>query len=114
LIRPFDNSKLSEVPQVRYLSKKDLLSYSVNVYNDGNVLSIVSTSGSHGTHVAGIIGANCDDELLNGVAPGCEFISFKIGDNRLGTMETGTAFCRAVCDAVRMKCDIINISYGEP
>lgn len=35
-------------------SKLDACSFVVNVYNDGNVLSIVTDSSPHGTHVAGI------------------------------------------------------------
>lgn len=37
----------------------------------------------------------------------------EIGDSRLGSMETGTGVVRAVTEAVRMGCDVINMSYGE-
>ncbi|CAM9890086.1 unnamed protein product, partial [Laminaria digitata] len=39
--------------------------------------------------------------------------AFQIGDSRLGSMETGTGVVRAVTEAVRMGCDVINMSYGE-
>lgn len=39
--------------------------------------------------------------------------SLQIGDSRLGSMETGTGVVRAVTEAVRMGCDVINMSYGE-
>ena len=49
------------------------LTYCVQVYEDGDILSVVTDSGSHGTHVAGIVAASFDDAPhLNGVAPGAQ------------------------------------------
>jgi tripeptidyl-peptidase-2 len=89
----------------------DQFNFAVNIFDDGNVLSIVCDAGAHGTHVAGITAAN--EESRSGVAPGAQVISFKIGDTRLGSMETGTSLTRALIEAVKRGCDVINLSYGE-
>ena len=96
----------------------DKMNYAINFYHDATVLSIVCDSSPHGTHVAGITasaasaGATASADR-NGVAPGAELIGFVIGDVRLGTMETGAALARAMAEAVRLKCDIVNLSFGE-
>lgn len=89
----------------------DQMTYCVNIYDDGTVLSIVCDASPHGTHVAGICAA--DEGERSGVAPGAELVSLKIGDSRLSSMETGTAVTRALIQAVRTGCDVINMSYGE-
>ncbi|KAG5518089.1 hypothetical protein PMAC_003275 [Pneumocystis sp. 'macacae'] len=95
-------------------SKQDMLSYSVNIYDNGSVLSLVTLSSSHGTHVSSIIGANHpNDPDLNGVAPGVQIISLKIGDIRLGTTETNQSLLRAAIAMINLKVDIANMSYGE-
>jgi tripeptidyl-peptidase-2 len=44
---------------------------------------------------------------------GTQIISCKIGDSRLGSMETGTGLVRALAAVMEAGADIINMSYGE-
>lgn len=90
------------------------LNYCIAIYQDGAVCNICVDCGEHGTHVAGIIGANRPDAPeLNGLAPGCQIVALKIGDARLGSMESLPALVRALAIVVKHKCDLINMSYGE-
>ncbi|GMH33052.1 hypothetical protein BSKO_00886 [Bryopsis sp. KO-2023] len=92
----------------------DACNFACNIYEEGNVLCIVVDIIMHGTHVAGIVGANHpDNPELNGIAPGCQIISCKIGDTRLGSIETGPGMTRAIVAALEHKVDLCNMSYGE-
>ncbi|WFD01920.1 tripeptidyl-peptidase II [Malassezia obtusa] len=91
----------------------DLLTYTVNILDDGNLLSLVTLSGTHGTHVAGIIAARSAEAATNGVAPGAEIVSLRIGDGRLGGMEQGQALLRAAQAMIDTRCDVANMSFGE-
>ncbi len=95
--------------------EESLMNFGVHVYEDGKILSLVTDSGTHGTHVAGIVAAHFpDDPALNGIAPGARIVSVKIGDNRLDGMETGHALRRAIAVARAHKVDLVNMSFGEP
>lgn len=110
------------------ISEIDLMNVAVKIYDEGRVLSLVTPSGSHGTHVAGIAAAYfADHPELNGVAPGAQLVSIKIGDNRLSAEETGTkhlycpvtiipgsAMVRGLIYVINNKVDLINMSFGEP
>ena len=96
-------------------SGDDLMNYSVSLDPSTHTCTIVTQAGSHGTHVAGIVAAHFPDQPeLNGQAPGAQLVSVKIGDSRLGSMETGVGLMRGLMVALRMRVDLINMSYGEP
>lgn len=73
----------------------------------------------HGMHVAGIIGANCeneDDIKLNkgvrGVAPECQILCMKIFSNDPNKKSANEAdVIAAIEDAVAYKADVINMSF---
>lgn len=91
-------------------SKRDLCNFAINIYDDGNVVSVVVAAGAHGSHVAGIVAAHDPDHPeLNGVAPGAQIVCCKIGDSRLGSMETALGMERAVNAVLRNKCDLVNM-----
>ena len=101
--------------QYATVCEESLLNYVLNIYSEGDLVSIVVPGGSHGTHVAGIISAYFeDDPSLNGIAPGAQIVSIKIGDTRLSTMETNQGLMRALYHVRRNDCDLVNMSYGAP
>ena len=92
-----------------------LLNFGVNIYEDGKLLSIVADAHPHGTHVAGIVaGYYPDQPEWNGVAPGAQIVSVKIGDTYIDGMETGQALVRGTKTVLENKCDLVNMSFGEP
>ena len=104
-----------EERQYGTFSKEDRLNYGINVYDDGNLLSIVADCGAHGTHVAGMVAAHVPGKPeLNGVAPGAQIVAVKIGDPRAGTSSMGTGSERGLVAVQRNRCDLINMSYGGP
>lgn len=100
------------------------VTFTVNIWEEGAedvTVEIVTNAGSHGTHVAAITAAHCpSNTALDGVAPGAQLISLKIGDTRLGSMETGASLVRAaiylgkVAKERGFTVHLANMSYGEP
>lgn len=68
---------------------------------------------SHGTHVAGIIGANTKDGGVTGIAPNAQILNMKIFSNNPkvpGASED--KIVKAIDDAVKLGADVINMSFG--
>lgn len=77
---PLTNYKTER--QYGTFSAQDGCNFVCNIYEEGDVLSIVVDSGSHGTHVAGITAAHQPyNPSLNGIAPG---EPFSLVDNSIG------------------------------
>lgn len=83
------------------LDPESNLNFAVDVFGEGSRVVLCIDAGAHGTHVAGIIGAHFPDRPeLNGVAPGCQIIGFKIGDTRCAAAAAAPAprcCCRREC-----------------
>ncbi|KAL4166421.1 hypothetical protein KRP22_013680 [Phytophthora ramorum] len=100
--------------QYATFSDESQLNYVLNIYDEGKTLSVVNDVGAHGTHVAGIVAAHYPDQPeCNGVAPGAQIVAVKIGDGRLGSMETSSALSRAILAVMDSNVDVVNMSYGE-
>jgi len=69
----------------------------------------------HGTHIAGLIGAqNSSDAALNGVAPGVQIMVLKYYDADSTGSEQISALVAAIRYATMMHADLINYSGGGP
>ncbi|MFT4546264.1 MAG: tripeptidyl-peptidase-2 [Verrucomicrobiales bacterium] len=95
------------------LAEEEASTFAVQVYEEGNLLSIVTVSGSHGSHVASIAAAHFPDTPhRDGVAPGARILSVKIGDTRFGGSSTGVGEMRGVAACAQYGVDIMNASWG--
>ena len=97
------------------LGDEALLNYCVSVEDDGARVQFFFDTHGHGTHVAGIVGAyEGPGGRMNGIAPGVEFVSIKVGDGKFGGSTYGASISKAIDYAVEMGCQVANISFGGP
>ncbi|MFD3155927.1 S8 family serine peptidase [Haloimpatiens sp. FM7330] len=94
--------------------------YGYNFADDNHVVKD-TTDSMHGMHVAGIVGANCENEDqikdntgIRGVAPEAQLLAMKVFSN---DPKGGGAFqddiVAAIEDSVTHKADVINMSLGS-
>jgi len=101
-------------------AKRSPVTYTLHIEDEGLTVSVHFDDGGHGTHVAGIAaGYNLMGRKgFNGIAPGAQIISLKIGDNTLsGGSTTSDSMRRAIEFAgewteTHKRAVIMNISYG--
>lgn len=87
--------------------------FGVQVYESGQLLSVVTVAGDHGTHVASIAAGHVPGERgRDGIAPGARILSIKIGDQRNNGSSSAVSSARAGAALARHKADIVNVSYG--
>lgn len=121
IVRPYHVAKELWIAQTPHPNKDlPLLSLAFECDWAGKKASLHFTDGSHGTHVAGIIAGfrihGKDD--WNGVAPGAQILSLKIGHNALaGGATTTESFKKALEFAARWSRQndmpiVVNASYG--
>lgn len=67
--------------------------------------------GSHGTQVAGIVGANQNNEFISGVSPSASLMS--VSHNMLGTASVSQELASAISWAWQNGASIINNSWGD-
>ena len=99
--------------QWAYLDAEAAVSFSLNFYENGKVLTMY-TPGTHGTHCGAIAAAHMpSDPKLNGVAPGARLLNIRIGSLLLGGCETHASVERLVRVCIEHEVDIISMSFGE-
>ena len=95
------------------------LTFAINIFPEQREISLHFDDGAHGTNVAGIAaGYHIGGTYLNGVAPGANLISLKIGDNKFSggatvteSMKKAYLYADKISKEKSEPC-IINMSYG--
>lgn len=91
-----------------YFSDKFPFGYN---YMEKNLELVEESVGSHGMHVAGIIGANGDK--LKGVTPEVQLLAMRVFSDRIDPGSTSASvYNKAIDDSVKLGADSINMSLG--
>ncbi len=104
-----------DMGMVNFRSRTNINKYPMLITKSGEdtYINLGVTSGSHGTHVAGIIAANDPKSKLIGAAPAARLMSFKVCS---GFSCTDAAIIKALHNAFyngQIIPDVINISLGS-
>ena len=98
-----------------YLSSKVPFAYD---YSDSTPYTLDARDHYHGTHVSGIAAGNritdSNGNEISGVVPDAQLLMMKVygGDGGIFTV-TDEAVAAAIEDAVKLKADVINMSFGR-
>jgi hypothetical protein len=80
--------------------------------DEDDIPAPATTEDVHGTHVAGIIGAQHSDKYIAGVAPDVEIMNLRVA-NRVGEATTNN-IVKALDTAIRINVDVIYMGFVQP
>ena len=102
-----------------YISNKIPFAYD---YSDDTPYTLSSSANYHGTHVAGIAAGgrfiNSEGREISGIAPDAQVLMMKVFGNKNGNEDgvyevSDEAIAAALEDAVKLRADVINMSFGR-
>ncbi|MFS0674981.1 S8 family serine peptidase [Ornithinibacillus sp. 179-J 7C1 HS] len=104
-----------ELPGVYYTEK---VPYGYNYFDQNHEYTDFNdSSGAHGMHVAGTVGANGDEENggIVGIAPEAQILNLKVFSNDPSYGGTySDIYIAAIDDAIKLGADVLNMSLGAP
>lgn len=99
-------------PENAYINNKIPFAYD---YSDNTPYSLSAPDQDHGTHISGIAAGNRittkDGKEISGIAPDAQILMMKVYNNFGYASDESIA--AAIEDAVKLKADVINMSFGR-